>query len=219
MYNFVKEEYKTKEKIFISKNVPILIFNHKGMRTAHVNLPMGAAMAGTVLEVVFALGCDYAIFFGDSGVLTPSIKWGEIIVPTKALRTEGTSYHYEKPSMYTYPSKLILKHIEKTLKVHNVGYHRGGTWTTDAPYRETPRKVKKHFKDGCLAVEMEAAGLFSIAKYRKKHIGAILNAGDCVAGKKWDSRSIWKDFNKEKTKMLRLLSLSLESQNSIHDDL
>jgi uridine phosphorylase len=112
-----------------------------------------------------------------------------------------------------------LKNIERTLKAHDVDYHRGGAWTTDAPYRETPRKVKKYFKEGCLAVEMEASALFSIAKYRKKHIGALLNAGDCVAGKKWDSRSIWKDFYKEKTKMLRLLELSLESLHSLREEL
>jgi len=219
MYEFIKEKYKVKEHKFLSSLYPTQILNYKNSRMAFMCLPFTAPAASTFLDPLFELGCEYAIFFGDCGVLSSSIKWGEIIIPNKALRDEGTSYHYEKPSRYTYPSKIILKYLQTILKDRNIKYYKGATWTTDAIYRETPRKVKKYYKEGCLAVEMEASALFSIARYRKKHIGALLNAADCVAGEKWDSRSVYKDVDKEKAKMLRLLELSFETLRAIDKEL
>lgn len=216
MYDVVKKKYKVRETKFLSRRYPILIFNHRGMKTAFLCLPAGAPWAGVLLEEMLALGCEYAIFFGAPGVLTPTIKRGEIIVPTKALRDEGTSYHYEKPSRYSYPSKLVLRCIEKTLRANNLPYLKGGTWTTDALFRETPRKVKIYYKEDCISVDMEASALFSIAKSRKKHIGAIFHAADCIGGKKWEPRMTKKMMRKEKANAKRVLKLSLESLYALH---
>lgn len=219
MYDVVRKKYKVRESKFLSTRYPFLIFNYRDIKIAFMCLPLGAPAAGLLLDTMYTLGCECAIFFGAPGVLTPTIKRWDIIVPTKALRDEGTSYHYEKPSRYSYPSKLILRCIEKTLKAKNIPYYKGGTWTTDALFRETPRKVKAYYKEGCISVDMEASALFSIAKYRKKHVGAIFHAADCVAGKKWEPRITKKMMRKEKANAKRVLELCFESLYTFHNEL
>lgn len=219
MNDVVKKKYKAKETKFLGGSYPIQIFNYGDMKATFMCLPFSAPASGALLDLAFALGTEYAVMFGSCGVLTPSIKRCEIILPRKALRDEGTSYHYQKPSRFSYPSKLILAHLDKTLKANDIHYYKGWTWTTDAFFRETPRKVREYLKEGCLSVEMEAAALFSIAKFRKKHIGAIIQADDCIGGTKWDARKERRDLRKERARATRLLDLSLEALNCIHIDL
>ncbi|HID91075.1 TPA: hypothetical protein EYP44_03840 [Candidatus Bathyarchaeota archaeon] len=54
--------------------------------------------------------------------------------------------------------------------------------------RETLKKVKAFRDEGCLAVDMEASALFSIARFRRKHIAGLFIAWDCVAGETSDPR-------------------------------
>jgi uridine phosphorylase len=219
MYDVVKKKYKVRESKFLSDRTPFLTFDHKGMKVVFLVFPIGAPMSGAILEMMFALGTKYAIFFGAPGVLSPNIERCEIILPTKALRDEGTSYHYEEPSLFSYPSNLVLKHIERTLKSNEIPYYKGGVWTTDALFRETPRKVKENFKKGCIAVDMEASALFSISRFWNNHISAIFHAADCVGGKKWEPRISKKGMRKEKATATKVLELSIESLHSLHSEL
>jgi hypothetical protein len=219
MNDVVKKKYKAKENRFLGNMYPIQIFNHKDIKATFICLPFSAPASGAFLDLAFALGTEYAVMFGSCGVLTPSIERCEIIVPRKALRDEGTSYHFEKPTRFSHPSKLVLRHLDATLKANNIHYHKGWTWTTDAFFRETPRKVREYRKEGCISVEMEAAALFSIAKFRKKHIGAMIQADDCIGGERWDSRKIGTDLRTERARATRLLELSLEALHGIHDEL
>ncbi len=64
----------------------------------------------------------------------------------------------------------------------------GPTWTTDGLYRETPARIARRRAAGCLTVEMEAAALFAIARFRGVELAQIVYAGDDVSGAKWDRR-------------------------------
>jgi uridine phosphorylase len=76
-----------------------------------------------------------------------------------------------------------------TLGKQRLPYVLGKTWTTDAPYRETPGKIARRRAQGCSVVEMEAAGLIAVAEYRNVIFGQILYAGDDLSGAEWDHRS------------------------------
>jgi uridine phosphorylase len=78
--------------------------------------------------------------------------------------------------------------VESVLQDKQIPYLTGKTWTTDAPYRETRSKIKARREEGCIAVEMEAAGLMAVAKFRDVAFGQILYAGDDLSGEKWDNR-------------------------------
>src|SRR5204863_379738 len=94
---------------------------------------------------------------GGAGALDPELTLGHIIVPTSAIRDEGTSYHYLHPDAEARPSPEAVAVIERVLVERELPYRTGRVWTTDAFFRETPGKVQLRRSQGCLLVEMEAA--------------------------------------------------------------
>ncbi|MEI7904324.1 MAG: nucleoside phosphorylase [Candidatus Firestonebacteria bacterium] len=118
---------------------------------------VGAPLAAGLFEELIALGGKKFIACGGAGVLDRNISAGHIMVPVSAIRDEGVSYHYLPPSREVRPSVKALKAIVNVLKNEKLSYLKCKTWTTDAPYRETPEKITLRKKEGCLSVEMEAA--------------------------------------------------------------
>jgi uridine phosphorylase len=113
---------------------------------------------------------------------------GHVIVPTSAVRDEGTSYHYLPPSREVAADSEVVAAIIATLERHNLPYVTGKTWTTDALYRETRPKIARRVAEGCITVEMEAAACFAVAAFRGVRFGQILYAGDDLSGDLWDER-------------------------------
>ncbi|MDI6784042.1 MAG: nucleoside phosphorylase [bacterium] len=160
--------------------------NKKRLAVCHPGI--GSPFAAGFLEKLIALGCKKFIACGGAGVLDKKITAGHIIIPSSAVRDEGTSYHYLPPSREVYASPKGIAAIEKALKSHKIKYLIGKTWTTDGVYRETPDKIKLRKVEGCLTVEMESAAFFAVAQFRKVVFAQILYGGDDVSGDKWDSR-------------------------------
>jgi uridine phosphorylase len=149
---------------------------------------VGGPIAAGILEYLIALGCQKFTACGGAGVLQKGIAVGHLLVPRSAVRDEGTSYHYLPPSREVEASPEAVAAIEKVLAAHGVEYLTCKTWTTDAPYRETPALVAHRRAEGCLAVDMEAASFFAVAKFRGVMFGQILYGGDDVSGIDWDHR-------------------------------
>ena len=168
---------------------PLYELEYKGKRLAAFHPGVGAALTCGLLEEILALGCQKFIACGGCGVLDREISAGHLIVPVSAIRDEGTSYHYIPPGREVQASPLAVSAIENVLQVHKTPYKLGKTWTTDAPYRETPEKVQLRKSEGCLTVEMEAAAFFAVAEFREVLFGQILYGGDDVSGEgEWDQR-------------------------------
>jgi uridine phosphorylase len=179
---------------------PIYEINHAGQRLTVFHPGMGAPLAIGMLEEVIALGCTKFIACGGAGVLDSSIAVGHILVPTSAIRDEGTSYHYLPPSREVAADSAGIAAIEKVLQAHHCDYLLSKTWTTDAIYRETPQKVKQRRAEGCLTVEMEAASFFAVAQFRGVQFAQMLYGGDDVGSEKWDSRN-WNDHTSVREKL------------------
>ncbi len=159
------------------------------------NFGIGAPVVITILEELIAFGVKNFISIGTAGSLQKKLKVGDIVICDKAIRDEGTSYHYLPVSKYAYASKKITENIKNSLDKLKQVYTVGTSWTIDAPYRETVAEAKQYQKEGVLTVEMEASALFSVAKYRKVNLGAIFTASDSLAELKWDPQ-----FHNERTK-------------------
>lgn len=160
-------------------------------QTVVVIIPgIGAALVAAILEEAIAFGCRRFICCGTAGVLKPELNRGHVIIPIKALRDEGTSYHYCKPSRFIEMDKKVVGKLEAVLKKNNVEYTTGTTWTTDGIYRETRGKVAKRRAEGCITVEMECASLLAVAKFRNIAFGQYLEAFDDVSGETWDRRVV-----------------------------
>lgn len=161
---------------------------YEGRRLAFFHPGVGAPAAAGKLEEVISLGGRIFVAAGGCGVLDSSLTVGHLILPTSAVRDEGTSYHYLPPGREAAASPRVLAALEAVLIRGATPYVVGKTWTTDAPYRETPAKVARRRQEGCLAVEMEAAAFFAVAAFRGVEFGQLLYAGDDLGGEAWDSR-------------------------------
>lgn len=167
---------------------PLYELDVDGRRLALCHPGVGAPLAAGFMEELIALGCRKFIICGGCGVLDGGLGVGHIIVPSGAVRDEGTSYHYLPPAREVAASEAAVLAIEKVLQRDRVDYVVGKTWTTDAIYRETPAKIRLRQSEGCIAVEMEAAAFFAVAHFRGVEAAQILYGGDDVSSDKWDSR-------------------------------
>jgi len=159
-----------------------------GSQVAAFQPGIGAPLSAALLEESIAIGCKKFIACGSGGVLNREIAVGHIVVPTSAVRDEGTSYHYLPPGREVGPNPEAVAAIEKVLTRRGVPWLAGKTWTTDAPYRETPDKVRMRRAEGCLTVEMEAAAFFAVAQFRGVPFALMIYGGDDVSGAEWDTR-------------------------------
>jgi len=132
-----------------------------------------------------------------------ALKLGEVVVPTTAVRDEGTSYHYLPPGREVEASPRAVEAIERVLGSRGVPYRLGKTWTTDALYRSTPDKVRRRLDEGCLTVEMEAAALFAVARFRDVVLGQILYGGDDISSRDWHARG-WTRLGEVRESLLGL---------------
>ncbi len=168
--------------------VPVYAVDVGGVSVAAFQPGVGAALAAVLLEQVVAMGCRKFIACGGAGVLRRDIAVGHLVVPTSAVRDEGTSYHYLPPAREVSASPEAVAAVERVLQRRGVAYLTGKTWTTDAPFRETREKVRMRRAEGCLTVEMEAAAFFAVAQFRGVPFAHILYGGDDVSGLEWDPR-------------------------------
>ena len=161
---------------------------HESGKLAFFHPGVGAPIATGLLEETIAYGCRKFITIGGCGVLAEDLEVGNLIVVESAVRDEGVSYHYLEPAREIAAQPEVLKVIERSLKEQGIPFLSGKTWTTDAPYRETKKKIEDRRKEGCLTVEMEAASLMAVAHFRGVKYGQILYAGDDLSGDTWENR-------------------------------
>ena len=145
----------------------------------------GAPITAVILEDLVSFGVKKFVSLGTAGSLQKDITIGDVVVCERALRDEGTSYHYIQPSKYAYASAEMTERIVKSLENRGVKYTVGTSWTTDAPYRETVPEVITYQEEGVLTVEMEASALFAVAAYRNVDMGAMFTISDSVAELVW----------------------------------
>ncbi|HKO72496.1 MAG TPA: nucleoside phosphorylase [Bradyrhizobium sp.] len=130
-----------------------------------VGCAVGAPFAVLVAEQLFASGCRLLVSVTSAGQVTPIGPTPYFVLIDRAVRDEGTSYHYLPPAIFAEaPDSMLFNCAEAALRgLSGISVHRGPTWTTDAPYRETEAAVASARDLGALAVEMEAAALYAFA--------------------------------------------------------
>lgn len=182
---------------------PIYEIDHDGQRLVVMHPGVGAPLAAGFLEELIARGCRTFIACGGAGVLVPDVALGHVIVPTSAVRDEGTSYHYAAATRTVEPSAQAVAAIVATAVHHGVPHVTGATWTTDALYRETREKLDRRVAEGCLTVEMEAAAFFAVAGFRGVTFAQVLYAGDDLSGDAWDERG-WDEHTTGRETLFRI---------------
>jgi uridine phosphorylase len=139
-------------------------FTLGGRTVGIIGCAVGAPFAVLIAEELFACGCQLLMSVTSAGQITPAGRPPYFVIIDRALRDEGTSYHYAPPSEYAEADSRLVTTAEKALKSNEQHAIVGSTWTTDAPFRETAEAIEAARSKGVLAVEMEAAALYSFAR-------------------------------------------------------
>lgn len=177
----------------ITKSYPVYKINYDGIEIALMQAPVGAAASAQILDWLIFYGAREIISTGSCGNLT-DITENTFLVPTQALRDEGASYHYLKPSRFVNINKKALKAIEKALMDNNLSYEEVKTWSTDGFFRETGDMVSYRINEGCNVVEMECSALAAVAEFRGAIWGEILYTADSLSDlANYDQRNFGRD--------------------------
>jgi uridine phosphorylase len=150
-------------------------FEYDRIKFGIIGCAVGSSFAVLVAEELFASGCQLLISITSAGQIYPEKKPPYFMLIEKALRDEGTSYHYLPPSKYSTINKALFEIIVDSLDKTAVPVHVGSTWTTDAPFRETTAAIEYCRAQRILAVEMEAAALYAFAQAHHKPVICFAN--------------------------------------------
>lgn len=190
-----------------SGKLPIYKVNYKGVDIAMWTSRVGAPACIMSYEEVIALGIEKFIAFGTCGTLNNALNELSIIIPSSAIRDEGTSYHYIEESDEIEVNEKYKEEFINLLEEHNYSYVIGKTWTTDALYRETKEKVERRKEMGAICVEMECSALSAVSKFRNVDFFEFFYVADNLDNSVWEERNLSciKDLDqKEKIAMLAL---------------
>lgn len=169
---------------------PVYEVAYKEHRFAMYKARLGAPACVGCFEDIIPMGAKRIILLGNCGVLDRTIEDCGIIIPTRAIRDEGTSYHYTPASDYIDVNKRYVELFKAVLEEHGYKYTIGTTWTTDAFYRETRGKITNRKKMGAICVEMECAAVQAMCDFRGVEFFQFLYAGDNLDHSQWDPRSL-----------------------------
>ncbi len=131
---------------------------------------VGAPYAVLVAELLFASGCRFLVNLSSAGQIAPIAEPPYFVLIDRALRDEGTSAHYLPPGDEVAADADLLERLGDGLRAADPEVIVGGSWTTDAPFRETERAVADARARGLLVVEMEAAGLYAFAVAQERDV-------------------------------------------------
>ena len=173
-----------------SQRFPVYKVRYKDVELALYMSAVGAPPCVGQQEELYAMGAECLVLFGTCGVLDREIADCAVILPTSAMRDEGTSYHYAPPSdeiaVNVHHSALFTALME-ALHLPCVS---GKVWTTDSMYRETREKTNRRKAAGCVCVDMECASVAAVAQFRGKEALHFFYAADNLDAAEWDERSL-----------------------------
>jgi uridine phosphorylase len=126
-----------------------------------------------VAEEMFSSGCELLISITSAGQIVKITQPPYFFIIEKALRDEGTSFHYLPPSKYSEINSYLDQELIRIFQAYGSDLFFGSSWTTDGPFRETEEAVQFAQSEGILGVEMEASALYAFSEARKKPVICI----------------------------------------------
>jgi uridine phosphorylase len=162
-----------------------------GMACGIVPRTIGGPYAVLMAEQMAVSGARLVLGLTSAGRVASSMPVPGLVVAERAIRDEGTSYHYLPSAGVVDAPADVANLLESELRAQPLPVLSGTVWTTDAPYRETERQLADHAKAGVLAVEMQAASLFAFSKARRFPVGVVAHVTNSVdqMGEEFDKGS------------------------------
>lgn len=184
---------KIDEFYTITKTFPIYKTTYHGEEICFCQAPLGAPAAVQILDHLLGSGVEQVIAAGCCGALV-DIPENTFLIPTEAVRDEGTSYHYLPAAPTVKLDDAPIAAIRRMLEKHGLAARECKVWTTDAFYRETVAMVETRRAEGCEAVDMECSAMAACARFRGAEFGQLLFTADSLANvDEYDERGWGKD--------------------------
>ena len=211
-FNRLVNELKAEQIAKVSManmKIPVYKANYKDEEIALFMSYVGAAGCISVLGDIFAMGAEKMVIFGTCGVLDVNIQDCSIIVPNKAIRDEGTSFHYAPETEEIEINKKYKEEFKQILEEYGCNYTEGKAWTTDGIYRETREKIRRRKEQGCICVDMECSAVAALSDFRGKEVFHFFYAADNLDHEVWDKRSLSNSANLLEKDKIALLAMEL----------
>lgn len=177
---------------------------------------IGCPSAAVALEELHAVGVETVVRVGTTGALQHGIEIGDMVVATGAAKDEGTSKRYESETIPAVPDYTVLSELVAAAEANNEDVHVGAIATDDAFYAETDEYVSAWEDAGLLAVEMEAAAIFSLARRKGMRAGAICTVdGNLVEGTQKGETEDEELPPKAKNNIERAITITLDAATSL----
>lgn len=187
-------------------------FSLAGEMVGIIGCVVGAPFAVLIAEELFACGCRHLLSVTSAGQIVTAKTPPYFVVIDRALRDEGTSYHYAAPSEFSEADPRLVAKVTKALSDEGLPALVGPSWTTDAPFRETAEAIEAARAKGILAVEMEAAALYTFARARDASVLCLAHVTNTMG-------QAQQDFEKGEldgtTEALRVLEIAMKVMRSL----
>jgi AMP nucleosidase len=144
-----------------------------------INFGIGSPNAATIMDLLIARSPKGVLFLGKCGGLKDSTEIGHYILPTAAIRGEGTSNDFFPPEVPALPSFKLHKFVSDKIVAKNLEYRTGVVYTTNRRVWEWDDDFKGYLqKLGAIAIDMETATLFIVGYANQIARGALLLVSD-----------------------------------------
>lgn len=167
----------------------IYTFDFDGESVAFYLSAVGSAGAADYCyQAHWLTGAAKFVMFGSCGSLDREATHGKFVIPTESYRGDGCSYYFAPPSDY-----LPIKNADTVAAIfeeRKLPYVKGRVWTTDSMLRETVGLVQKRKQEGCIAVEMELAGVEALCDFYGLQLFDFLEAGDVLEESGYDMQAL-----------------------------
>lgn len=186
-------------------------FSLAGEIVGIIGCVVGAPFAVLIAEELFACGCHHLLSVTSAGQIVAASTPPYFVVIDRALRDEGTSYHYASPSEFAEADPRLVAKVTKALNDEGLPALVGPSWTTDAPFRETARAIEAARAKGVLAVEMEAAALYTFARVRDASVLCLAHVTNTMGQSQQDFEKGELDGTTEALRVLEIVMKTMRS--------
>ena len=180
-------------------------FELAGDTVGIVGYAVGAPFAVLVAEELFACGCRFLLNLTSAGQIDAVAAPPYFVIIDRALRDEGTSYHYVAPSEFAEADPRLVTIAMEAVAREGLRVFAGASWTTDAPFRETTEAIESARALGVLAVEMEAAALYAFAQARDASVLCLAHVTNAMGRNQQDFEKGEADGTAEALKIMHAI--------------
>ena len=198
----------------VSENREYRVVNaeYEGVPLTLCSTGIGCPSAAIAVEELSRVGVETFVRVGTTGALQSDIEIGDMVVATGAAKAEGTTKRYESATYPAVPDYEVVSALADAADERDEDVHLGPIVSDDAFYNESDEYVRDWEAANLLAVEMEAATVFSLARRKGLRSGAICTVdGNLVEGTQKGETDDEELPEKARDNVERAIDLSLDA--------